>query len=592
MLRNLNTNAIEKALSIALPNAAEMKALDHAAIADGTPSITLMERAARAVVSEIERLCPAQQCEKSAKKAATKVAILCGPGNNGGDGLAVGAILSSMSGYSVTVIASTPAKVTPEWRVMASRLKALLFFPDPPSALSPSFDTNTPLPSHQTLTEPECVEIIRRSDLVVDALLGIGQISAPRGPLGALANLCIKALASQNAEVDRAKVIAVDVPTGVCSDTGVVFTPHIKAHHTVAIELPKRGLLTYPAREIAGEITVIPIGICRSSSSQSVEFSLYSDRDARATLLAHGYPLAPAIHKGARGKVLIIGGCSRMPGAPALAALGALRGGAGLVSVASLHHWGTFDYLPPEVMRLPLGISCDTPSEAQSDYFALRHAEILMENLGNYSAVVLGPGLGGEPTTDPGESVALSTFTSHVLTSCYQAAVPLVVDASALRSIPTDLYPESYEQLLVTPHPGEAAAMLSTTSGEIQADRFSAVKKLRAVTGGTALLKGASTLTYSSTAPSRITSRGHLVAAGTPYLATAGSGDVLSGLLGALLAFGVPAHEAAPLGAFLHGQAGEDAHAKHGNLIASDLAAALGVLLPSLTEQGSEGKQD
>ena len=562
-----------------------MKAQDRAAIARGVPSITLMERAAQVVFEEV-----AQRYPPSSQQTPTHIVVLCGPGNNGGDGLALAGLLREHPGYSVKVIATRAQKVTDEWRVMAAKLPEILVYPGRSLALgelavASSVENATNI-SYKIISQQELEDLLKDSDLIIDALLGIGQVTPPRGVVEELLTI-YNTLFNQSSGIQppekKPPVLALDIPTGVCSDTGALYPSHIGADCTVAIELPKRGMLTFPGREAAGAIVVKPIGICppashrpndlpSSASTPEIEFSLFTSEEAQSSLIRNGYPLAATAHKGTRGRVLIVGGSLRMPGAPALSALGALRGGAGVVSVAGAPHWGTFSYLPPEIMRVPV-------TGHTSDTFTERDIEEIASALNGISCIVLGPGLGEFDTKKPEASQPVAAFTEKIFRLCVDKNIPTVVDASALRYIPLSSYPNVGAQIIVTPHPGEAAGMLATTSGQIQRDRFSAVRALYEKTRCVTLLKGAGTLTYYE-------GRGTLIGSGTPFLATAGSGDVLSGLLAALLARGISACEAAPLGAYLHGKAGEIAEASRGNFVASDLPAEFAKLLATLPKQG------
>lgn len=522
------------------PSCKEMALLDLREIHSCTSSLELMERAARVVVEEIQVRFP----------SASSFIIFVGPGNNGGDGLAVARLLIQ-DRKEVSIVAVTSEKRSKEWEAQAQLLPSILWFPTVPSNVISHPDSSC------KISEEELLKRIKDADVVIDALLGIGQNRAPQGALASLVSYLSN-------DPRLATILSIDQPTGVNSDTGEVYSPSVHAEVTVSIQAIKRGMLQFPARSKCGDIIVRDIGIDTQSNDTiqtPAEFTVYLGGD-----LPEVRTLPPDIHKGKRGSVLVIGGSQSMPGAPALTALAALRTGAGVVTVVSKRSWGTFEYLPPEVMRV-------VSSSEATQFTSLDIPEILL-HLAKCTAVVIGPGIGDGAFSDPKNPTEFTqAFTRQLLEECAQREIPVVLDASGIHHVVGYQFPKrrssTPNRLVLTPHPGEAAALIGCTTNEIQRDRFTAVKSLAQKSNGIALLKGAGTLLHNG-------QRGCVVPHGTPYLATAGSGDVLAGVVAAYLAKGVEPYRAAAAAVYHHASAGCAAAQKSSGVIASDIAHALG----------------
>ncbi|MEO0601907.1 MAG: NAD(P)H-hydrate dehydratase [Myxococcota bacterium] len=339
-------------------------------------------------------------------------------------------------------------------------------------------------------------------DWIVDALFGTG---LSRDLEGAMA-------AATGSFVDR-EVVAIDLPSGLDADTGRWRGPAFEAALTLTLARLKPGLFAGAGPAAAGEVRLVDIGLD----------VVATDDDARAWLLEATDVTWPhrdrADHKGRSGHVLVVAGSVAMAGAAVLACEGALSAGAGLVSLAiPAEATPRLAALPPEVMVV--------------------HDPLTQLPLARWDAVVVGPGLGGGRPLTAKVRTALTGWWASAL-------VPLVYDADALDCTGP---PGVATARVLTPHPGEAGRLLGTSSAEVQADRFAAVTRLRE--RGTVLLKGPHTLVADG---ARIT----VNPTGSPALATGGSGDVLSGVIGALLARGVGAGDAARTGAWAHGAAGD-----------------------------------
>ncbi len=487
-----------------LPTPAEMAAWDRESIQRyRIPEFALMENASR----------EAFHVSLSLTGPGAKVLVYMGRGNNGGDGAALARHLHD-AGRGVLVLHAHPLEalsgVAAEHAALAMRVGVPF------------------LPALAEMPE-EWRETAQSPGLVVDALLGTGF----SGELRELERDLVRRI---NALRERARVFSLDVPSGLDALTGRPRPEAVKAHHTVTFEAAKVGLCLPEAAPYTGELHVRPIGIPHAvQKALPASFRLLAPAELP--------PPSPFMHKGDAGRVLVIGGSPEFAGAPQLAALGALRAGAGLVTVACPAELaGAVRETWPEIMVLPLG-AASAWSEAM--------IEPLLETLKNLSpksAVVLGPGLG--------RSLVATALVEAVLG--LQARPSLVLDADGLFPLTPDscLPGLLREDDCITPHPGEAAHMLGLATEAVQADRPAAMRALAERCAATVLLKGAGTLIGQKNAP--IT----LAPFAAPALAVGGSGDVLSGVIAALLARRnindtESALHAVCLGAYFHGKAGE-----------------------------------
>ncbi len=453
---------------------AQARELDRLASASfGIPEYTLMQRAGQAAASFIHRHFPLAQ----------RIAIACGPGNNGGDGYVLARLLQAARRDVVVVAAdgrtphSGPAHAAfSDWRAAGGALAPFTHFDE--------------------------------FDLVVDALYGIGLTRAPDGISAAM----IEAI---NAQVSP--VLALDVPSGLDADAGSAPGPAVRATLTLTFIGLKRGMITGAGVELCGEIHVdtldLPVVLfaCVPPTVQVLDDAL---------LRKHLPRRARDAHKGHFGHVLIVGGDDGMGGAVRLAAEGALRAGAGLVSVATrAAHVAPILAARPEIMVR--GVS--GPAE-------------LGPLLDRASVVVVGPGLGQ------------STWSQLLLGAATERNLPTIMDADALNGL-ADSACVLPEHVVMTPHPGEAARLLESTSSEVQRQRFDAADKLAEFFASTVVLKGAGTIVRDKAGTT-------VCPIATPALATGGSGDVLAGVIGGLMAQGLPAGIAARCAVHLHAQAG------------------------------------
>ena len=397
------------------------------------------------------------------------------------------------------------------------------------------------------------------ADVIIDGLLGTGiHLDAIR--LGLTTELCAIVNAINQSS---AMVVSLDIPSGIHADTGRCAPVAVNATHTIVFGAMKQGLLTSRARHCCGTLHFADIGLSAflpSPSAQWVDESYLKER-----LL----PRARDCHKGDNGKVAIVGGDLGMPGSIRLASEACLRAGAGLVAVVSQpEHLSVVVGSRPEVMFT--STFCEL-SDQSDDHTALPISERVQHLLKWADVIVLGPGLGtrrwGEAlfATVLNEIKGEASDNSALDTNSRKGLVPppLVVDADGLNLLSQQ--PQHYPHWILTPHPAEAARLLGVDTEQIEQNRFAAVKALQQKYGGVVLLKGAGTL---------ITDGAQCIVApvGNPGLASAGCGDVLSGIIGALLGQGLDKMQAAIAGVVIHGCAADDA-AKLGErgMLASDL---------------------
>ena len=484
-----------------LYTAAQVRELDRIAIEEkGLPGILLMKRAARATLAALLERWP----------RPTAITVFCGAGNNGGDGYVLAALAHAQR-IPVRLI-----QVAPPDKLGGDARRAYDFAVDEGVIMMPLAEASMP-----------------REGLIVDALLGTGLNGDVRPPFADAIRLI---------NDSGLPVVAVDVPSGLCADSGRVLGSAVSASVTVSFIGRKRGLFTGRGPVFGGEVLFDDL---------AVDESVYAGIDAEARLLdwpalAAALPVRPRdAHKGMSGHVMIIGGDLGFGGAAIMAAEAALRTGAGLVSVATQpRHVAALNARCPEVMAV-----------------GVISGQELEPLLARPTVLVVGPGLGTTPWSEQMLQKALATD------------VPRVLDADALNLLAQGRIGATADlsRTVITPHPGEAARLLGWTTIDVQNDRFAALNALRTRMSTTVLLKGAGTLIGDP--------RGDIAVCpyGNPGMAVGGMGDVLSGVIGALLAQGLDPRRAAETGACLHALAGEDAVASFGEvgLCASDLLPML-----------------
>jgi len=504
----------------------EMRALDRATIEDiGIPGVTLMETAGRGVAEVAMRMLGAQR---------GPVAVVCGPGNNGGDGFVVTRVLRDRGIDAVAYLAAARDGIKGD---AAAHLAIL----ERAGGVVRSIATPEQL--------AEVGDAITGAVLAVDALFGIGPQRTIAGHLG-------EVVAQLNAARMR---LAVDLPSGLDADTGRVTGAVVEAHRTATMGALKIALVSSPGFARCGAIDVVDIGIPTGViTTAAVRAGLVEEADVARWLPRPG----PLDHKGTRGHVLVVGGVAEMRGAGRLAAAAALRAGAGLVTLA-----GDGDVTAPDSV-MTRSLDLDAGAHASAAVGGIDSA--LAAVLEGKSAVVIGPGLGTSEVAVRRVATVLAAGTSAVL------------DADALNVLVADptVIARAAGPVVITPHPGEAGRLLGIGTAAVEADRLGAARALAAATKAVVVLKGARTIVVDGTLGDDHCA---INPTGGPALATGGSGDVLAGAIGALLAQGVPAGDAARAAVFVHGRAGEALEAVHGRgAMSSELPLAIAAVIRQL----------
>jgi hydroxyethylthiazole kinase-like uncharacterized protein yjeF len=508
--------------------AAEMRQADRRTIEEvGLPGAVLMENAGAAVARVVEERFPAPR----------RVAVVCGKGNNGGDGLVAARRL--LARRPEVLLLATRDEVRGDARLHMG-------------AFERSGGTLTEVPDAAAWGRVR--ERVERADVVVDAVLGTGLQQQPSGLIGHV----VAALA--RASDAGLQGVAVDLPSGMPSDSGEAAWPSVRAAISVTFAAPKYGHVLPPVCDRVGELIVADIGIPRGIVEQSgARLYLIEAQDA-----AQAFPPRPAAaHKGSFGHVLVVAGSPGKTGAAVLAARGALRAGAGLVTVAApAGAQALVAAGAPEIMTEPL----PGDEEGRLSASALERALALARGR---DAAVVGPGLGQSPGT--GE---------FVREFVRRSSLPLVVDADGLNALaapPLRPVRESVRRdgpTVLTPHPGEMARLTGLVAEEVQRRRLETARALAIETGTLVVLKGQRTLV------SDPEGRAAVNPTGGPALATGGTGDVLAGVVAALLAR-CDAWPAAVAAVYLHGLAGDIAAAERGPeaVVAGDVVERLGAAI-------------
>jgi hydroxyethylthiazole kinase-like uncharacterized protein yjeF len=511
--------------------AEQMRQIDRECIKRGISASTLMENAGRAVAEEVKA--------RPSDMKKQHIVCLIGGGNNGGDGLVAGRYLN-------------------DW---GAEVEIYL------GAQRPNDDKNLKLAQERGIS---CVEAkddknlkklddrLAKATIVIDALLGTGRIRPLEGVFKQALERATRARTERGV-----KIIAIDLPSGMDADNGAIDPACPYADITVTLGFPKLGLFSFPGAERAGELKIADIGI-PEALAESVTTELITESWAKNVL-----PKRPLnANKGSFGRVLVTAGSINYIGAAYLACTGAQRAGAGLVTLA------TAGSLQPilaakltEVTYLPL-------PEAQPGFISAEADDIVTQQGRQYDILLMGCGLGQAPST--------VEFVSSLI---LEKELPLpVLDADALNILPK--IPEWWQWLtddaILTPHPGEMARLCGLTIDEIQSDRLGITRRFAAEWHQTIVLKGAYTIIATSDGRCRV----------SPFanagLASAGTGDVLAGVIAGLAAQGLKAFDAASLGVYLHGKAGERVKEKMGDagMIASDLLPVLPLTIKQLKNGG------
>jgi NAD(P)H-hydrate epimerase len=488
-------------LPAALHSAEQVRTIERLAVSRaGLSGDTLMQRAGRFAFETLRARWP----------RAARLAVVCGPGNNGGDGFVL-ASLARAQGYDVRVLTLGATRPGSE----AERARA---------AVGREGQAYTP-------------GSLREADVIVDALLGIGVDRELAGDYR---------VAVDEINASGVPVLALDIPSGLNSDNGRVLGCAVRAQVTACFVALKAGLFTGCGRDHAGEICFDALGVPDDARH---DVAAVATRLTEASLRGILKPRARHAHKGDFGRLLVVGGAPGMPGAARLCGEAAARAGAGMVILATHpDHAASINGARPELMA-----------------YAVRTTAALTPLLARATVVALGPGLGRD------------AWGKRLFVAALASRKPLVIDADGLYFFLPSLK-RRVQDAVLTPHSGEAARLLGCTVAEIEADRFAAVRALSHRYGAVCVLKGSGTLI---TAPGQSL---YVCDRGNPGMASAGMGDVLTGVIAALRAQGLVALDAARLGVWAHAVAGDAAARSGGEIgvLASDLLPAIRATLNTL----------
>lgn len=498
--------------------AAEMRAVDARAVAElGIPGPRLMENAGAGAAQIIAR--------EFVPIRGKRVIILCGKGNNGGDGFVVARRLKSAGARVRVLLVGRRSEVKGDAALALGRWRGQI---------------------EEVIAEsgiPALARELAQGDVIVDALLGTGLTGPARG-------LVADAIGAVNAA--GRPVASLDLPSGLDSDGGAILGPTVKALLTPTFAGYKRSLLLQPGAAQAGRVIVVDIGIPSAEVERGITTFLLEDGDVRR----HFPPRPLDAHKGSFGHLLVVAGSVGKTGAAALAGRSALRSGAGLCTIA------TAVSQQPIVAGLGMEPMTAALAETAGQAISLGARDRILELVARTDAVALGPGLSLDPETQ-----------ELVRGLIVDVVRPMVVDADALSALAgrLELLDRAAGPRLLTPHPGEMARMLGTSVAEVQSDRLEVVRAFCQRHRVALALKGAGTVIGGPDG------RVCVNPTGNPGMASGGSGDVLTGMVGAFLARGLDASTALQAGCFLHGLAGDLACAERGEeaLIAGDIIEAI-----------------
>jgi ADP-dependent NAD(P)H-hydrate dehydratase / NAD(P)H-hydrate epimerase len=520
-----------------LLTADQMRRMDRWTIDGGHASgESLMERAGTGVADAMTR--------RYGSLLALRVLVLCGRGNNGGDGFVAARRLQIAGAHPRVVVLGDPERIGDDARTHFDRMRA-------EGIEAMAVDSDTALHA--------AVQTHDRWDFALDAMLGTGADGAPRG------------LFAEGVEVLRAldeagtRVVAVDLPTGVNADDGSIARRTVRADLTVTFGAPKRGQVLYPARAFVGALEVIDIGLLAPPGLDDECVEL-----ATPAAMAALVPLRdPRAHKGSAGRVLVIGGSAGMTGSISLAAHAANRAGAGYVRVAAPK--SLTDILAVKLTEEIVLAMPETPGRA----LAPAAFSALTKYADEANAVVLGPGMSrGTGTMELARRLAAALHPSLVLDA--DALFAFAGHVPRLRALRAPR--------VITPHLGEMSRLTGIAPETLEARRIDAAREQAKALDTVVVLKGAPTVTAAPDGRATVNPNGN------PGLATLGSGDVLSGVIAALLAQGLAPYDAARLGVWIHGDAGDrcaETIGQHG-MAAGDLLNTVPLAMRSLVRMREE----
>ncbi|EGL83977.1 YjeF-related protein [Caldalkalibacillus thermarum TA2.A1] len=520
----------------------DMRKMDRYTIEQlGLPGVVLMENAGARVTEEIVRLV----AEKGDNGTRYPIMILAGHGHNGGDGFVVARRLSDL-GYKVKLcLLAAPEKLAGDAKVHYDVYRR----------------RNLPFWSVQDASLEELFILLEPAPVIVDAMLGTGIKGEVRSPYR-------EVIGWLNRHRKDKTVVAVDLPSGLCAETGKVQGEAVRATHTITFVCPKKGFFLQDGPQYIGEWKAVDISV-PPSLAETLHLNvplLITDDDVHEALprrKSHG-------HKGSFGHALVIGGSSAYIGAPLFAAQAALNSGAGLVTLA------VPDIIYPQLAaQSPATIFLPLPTE--NGYLAQDALQVLENKLETYDTLVVGPGLGRWP--GGGEWLARLLKLAHM---------PVVVDADGLAMLKShlSLLPKRDRPVILTPHPGEMARLLGATVGEVESDRLGIAQRFAQEHGVHLVLKGHRTVLATPEGKVWINPLGH------DALAKGGSGDILSGIIAAFVAQGAAPEQAVIASVYIHALAAERCAAEKSrySVLPTDVLEALGPAILSIVDPARSGQ--
>lgn len=498
----------------------EMYGVEETAERKGVSRGIMMENAGKNIVEELVKLFP------DVKKK--KICILCGKGNNGGDGLVAARYLSNLGVVPDVSVLGKLKEVSPLSKQNLARLKKLK------------------VSVHETTRVSDLAKRIKRSDIVIDAIFGTGFKGSAKGFIADVIDSLLKLTFTECGK--KPVVISVDLPTGVNADTGEISVPCVKADWTFTLGLPKKGLLLFPGAEYVGKLKVLDIGIPSSTTAGNSSLNFITREDICHFLL----PRRIDAHKGTYGHTFILAGSAGMTGAATLTSLGALYSGAGLVTTGvpeSLNH--IMEIKLTEVMTKPL-------PETKFQSLSFSGYKKIFDFSRIVDVLAVGPGLSRIDET--------LNLVRRVIGSIN---LPMVIDADAIFALKghTSILKKRKAPTVLMPHPGEMVYLTGKPVDVIQADRIKVARDFALRFAVSLVLKGARTVVASPSGEVWINSTGN------PGMASGGVGDVLTGIIASLIGQKINAFEAAKIGVYVHGLAGDLSRDKNGEigLTASDV---------------------
>ena len=482
----------------------------------GIPALILMENAASGITRAVEQMLVSVR--------GKRITVLCGRGNNGGDGLASARQLHNLGAHvSVYLLSDTDD-----------------FRPEPAINLNIALKMGIEVNEKGKYSLKTLKSSLNHSHMIIDSMIGTGLASTVKEEYKEIIELV---------NASKRPVVAVDIPTGINSDTGEVMGAAVMAAATVTFALPKRGHFLYPGSDYAGRLQIIDISIpAEAVSKEAIYLSLLTENDMQGIVPSR----QSDTHKGTNGHALVIAGSIGKGGAAAMTAISCLRTGAGLVTLA----------VPESVQPVIAGklteVMTQPLAETDEQTIAAGAAEAIIALSRDKEVVAIGPGLTTNKET-----------ASVVKRVIRETGIPVVIDADAINALADspELLRERRSATILTPHPGEMGRLTGKSSAEVQMDRVGTARDFAIANGVYLVLKGAHTVIAE---PSGAV---HISPTGNPGMATAGTGDALTGIIAGLIAQGLGPAEAAGLGVYLHGLAGDIAAEEKGmvGMITGDL---------------------